>query len=207
LPETILYQQEELLGQIAAGNEEAFTTFFHHYISIIKPFVFSFTKSDAVADELVQDIFLRVGLSRDKLPEIEAPRAWLFKIAANECYRYLRKQVVENKMTAQLAADYEDATDSTETHINVQEIKNLVATIVSNLSPQRKRIYQLSREAGMKIEEIATELQLSPNTVKNVLVTTAKIVRERLQQAGYYLPLSLVMLLLQWQVTLTESML
>lgn len=188
------YTDQQHLSLIAEGNEEAFASFFHQYIGILKPFVFSFTKSDAVADELVQDIFIRVWLSRSKLPEITAPKAWLFKVASNECFRYLRKQVVENKTSSQLAAEYNDATDPTNDYISVQEIKKLVAEAVNNLSPQRRRIYQLSREKGLKIEEIATELQLSPNTVKNVLVTTAKLVSEHLEKAGYYLPLALFLL-------------
>lgn len=188
------YIEKELMQKVAAGDEQAFAAFFHHYIGVLKPFIFSFTKSDAIADEIIQDIFIRIWLARNKLAEVEAPRAWLFKVASNECFHYLRKKMTNERTLKQFATLQEDAANPTLDHINVQEIKNILAEAVNGLASQRKRIYEMSRDKGMKIEEIAAALQLSPNTVKNVLVTTTKIIRAKLEESGYYLPVFLIFL-------------
>lgn len=191
------YHDKELFTRISENDEQAFSALFHQYIGILRPFVFSFTRSDAVADELIQDIFTRVWLGRDKLAAVETPKAWLFKVAANECYRHLRKKILEQRTFNQYAAQKTSAADSTSDHMNVQEIKRLVADAIQGLAPRQKRIYEMSRNGGLKIEEIAGQLDLSPHTVKNVLVTTARIIRTRLEKAGYHLPLLLVSLWLK----------
>ncbi|MBO9571763.1 MAG: sigma-70 family RNA polymerase sigma factor, partial [Chitinophagaceae bacterium] len=117
---------------------------FKKYIGILKPFVFSFTKSDAIADELIQDSFIRVWLSRDKLPEIDSFKPWLFKIAANECYRYLRKELTENNAKARIHAKLvTEVNNQVNDHISIEEIKRIAGRTIDQLAPQRKKIYQM----------------------------------------------------------------
>ena len=81
---------------------------------------------------------------------------------------------------------------SPDKQIYLHDLQKLVARAVNHLSPQRRKIYQLSREQNMTIPEIADHLQISASTVKNTLVTALREIREYLNKAGYELLLFMV---------------
>ncbi|HVI45718.1 MAG TPA: sigma-70 family RNA polymerase sigma factor [Chitinophaga sp.] len=179
-------EEQALFQRIAEGDEDAFGRLFHAMLHILAPFVQKIVKSEEDAREVIQTTFLRVWLNRDKLPEIEHPRAWLFRVASNECYTYLRKEATEQRLRTNAAGA---ATIAPTQEISIKEIHHIIAEAVAGLSPQRRRIYQMSRNQGMKIPEIANALQLSPHTVKNALVFSLRSIRTHLERCGYGIPL------------------
>ena len=68
---------------IAEGDESAFTDLFNHYYPALRPFIWKFTGSQTDSEEILQETFIRIWLNRDKLPEIDNMRNWIFTIAAN----------------------------------------------------------------------------------------------------------------------------
>lgn len=136
--------------------------------------------------EILQETFFKVWMNRDKLPEIENFRAWVFKIASREYLFMLRKKLNYNKRLDAYSASGAANTPSTPFEMtHLQEIKRTVNQAIDQLSPQRRTIYEMSRKQGLKIEEIATQLSISPQTVKNVLHTVLKLIRDHLVSAGF----------------------
>lgn len=172
-----------LFTQIATGSEQAFTTLFNIYLPKLYPSIKKFSKSEAATKEIVQETFLRVWLNRDKLEAIDNPGGWLFKVAMNECYSYMRKQLQHDKFFTTLTEDTELTATAYE-WVDTRELNRLVQEAVELLPAQRKKIYQLSRAQGKTIPEIAEALHLSPNTVKNALVTALQFIRNYLEQHG-----------------------
>lgn len=175
--------EKQLFSLVASGDEKAFEALFNLFLSRLHPFIIKFVKSELAAQEIIQETFIRVWLNRDKLGEIENPGGWLFKVASNECYTYLRKTVLNNKFSNPLTAE-PDPASTTHEWLDVKELNRLIGEAVNQLPAQRKKIYQMSREEGKSIPEIASALQLSPNTVKNALVTSLKFIREYLAKSG-----------------------
>lgn len=189
----ILSGDEKLLfSLVATGDEKAFEALFHLFLSRLHPFIIKYTKSEQAAQEIIQETFIRVWLNRDKLGEIENPGGWLFKVASNECYTYLRKRVLINKFSNPLTVE-PDPANATHEQLDVKELNRLVGEAVDQLPAQRKKIYQMSRDEGKSIPEIAAALQLSSSTVKNALVISLKFIREYLAKSG--ITLSTLMLL------------
>lgn len=175
---------------IAEGDETAFAVLFKHYYPLLRPFVWKFTQSQADTDEILQETFIRVWLSRDKIPGIENLHGWIFTIASRVCLTVLRGNLNNRKkMTAlqqrTVARVVETPADSTQ----LAEIARLVTRAVSQMPPQRQRIYRMSREEGLKPAVIADKLSLSVSTVKNVLVISLKEIREYLIAAGHFVSL------------------
>jgi RNA polymerase sigma-70 factor (family 1) len=183
LPKEPADNEKELFVQIAKGDEAAFAVLFNLYLPKLYPFIIKFTRSEQAAREVVQETFLRVWLNRDKLDEIENPGGWLFKVASNECYTYARKMVLHKKFSYPLSSD-PDTANTTEVLLDLKELNRLICEAVDQLPPQRKKIYQMSRNEGKTIPEIAAALSISPNTVKNALVTSLKYIREYLIKSG-----------------------
>lgn len=185
----------QLFNRISEGDEAAFGILFRNSVSVLYPFILRMVKQQAAAEEVVQASFLRVWLSRDKLAGVEHPKAWLYKVVANECYTWLRKEAREMRLRVGVGEGAEEGDDSLSAEIAMRETRRLIAEAVVQMPPQRKRIFAMSRQQGMSIPEIAEVLELSPNSVKNTLVLALKDIRKYLARHGRMIPL----LLLWWQ--------
>ena len=176
--------EKELMLLVSEGNEKAFKELFEFYGKLLFPFLFNVVKSAAIAEELIQEVMLRIWIHRDKLPEIEVPRKWVFRIASNLAFTFLQRRLKEHQIIGSLRNTETNESDL-EAELRVNEIKRHVQEAVKQLPKERKRIYLLSREAGMSREEIAAQLGISPSTVKNSIATALKFIREYLEKMGY----------------------
>lgn len=179
-----------LFRQIAEGDEAAFRELFHAYIPQLEPLVMHLTKTASVTEDILQETFLRVWLSRNKLPDIENPRSWLLRIVFYQSFSWLRKQAVHHKAVNALSQgrQEDEMRSSTEEAVAFTTMLRLVGEAVQQLPAQAKRIYLLSREKGLRIPEIAEQLNLSPNTVKNSLVRSLQAIRKHVEASGHWLP-------------------
>lgn len=187
LPE---YEEKVLLLQISEGDEQAFRQLFTAYSAILLPFLLRLTKSKPVAEELLQDVFLKVWLHRDKLPEIQQLKPWVFRIASNGAFSWLRKMAVEQK--ALFSQKIHTQGESVEEGVETKQMVEAIRQAIVSMPPQRRKIYQLSRDAGMRPSEIADELNISVSTVKNTLTSALNDIRKYIEQAGFLLPAVLI---------------
>jgi len=147
-----------------------------------------------MVDEMIQEAFLRLWMNRDKLDEVRNPKAWIFKVTANICYTYLRRLLVERKVKGLIESQTSLEDLSTEQGMHVKALVQAIKEAVDQLTPQRKKIYGMSREQGMTLAEICDELGLSMSTVKNTLTTSLQFIREYLVTLGYTISLFYVLL-------------
>ena len=175
-----------LFAELAAGNEIAFRQIFHYYTPRLLPFVFSIVKSEAVAEEIVQDVFLKLWTNRVDVAQKEAPSSWLFTIAANQSLTFLRRMSVEKRYIDTIKVQIEDAWlhNPTEHQLFLREDEALLKKAMDTLPPQQKLIYTLSRQEGLSHKEIADQLNISPNTVKNHIVTAVRTLREFIRRSS-----------------------
>jgi len=179
--------EKDLCKRIADGDEAAFASLFNRYYPLLRPFIFKFTRSADKTEEMLQETFMRIWLNRDQLPDIEHLHAWIFTIASRQCLQAIRTELNHRKKLAQLQKLQETGlvTNTPLETTQLAEISRLVSQAVSKMPPQRQRIYRMSREQGLKPAAIAETLSLSVATVKNVLVTALKDIRDHLGAAGH----------------------
>ncbi|MEP7376049.1 MAG: RNA polymerase sigma-70 factor [Chitinophagaceae bacterium] len=177
------YDEKELFVRIAGGDEAAFRTIFHHYNKLLLPFMIKLTGSITGAEEVLQEVFIRIWLHREKLHTIESPKAWIVRIASNLSLNYLRKIDADNRLFERFHSQPAGQASTTEQNFDAKEITGFIHQAVENLSPQCRQVYKLSREQGMTIPEIAEAMKASPNTVKNQLIKALKEIREHIKKA------------------------
>jgi RNA polymerase sigma-70 factor (family 1) len=162
-----------------------FNAIFDKYRSRIYAYVLAISKSEYVAEEITQEIFIKIWVGRENLGEIKNLDGYIFKIAKNLCLNYLRKIAYNESMSSELVRlATKDASSSTDTRVNLSEYNKLINEAVNSLSPQRKLVYKLSREQELSYDEIAAQLNLSKNTVKNHHLTAIGVVRSFLVKNG-----------------------
>jgi RNA polymerase sigma-70 factor (family 1) len=183
----------DLYHRIANGDEAAFRGLFEVHAPRLLAMATRITGSAAVADDLVQDTFLKIWLTRDQLTEVTHPAAWIKKICFFLAVNYVRRQTIREKV---MDAVTPGSGISVSEAIDFQQLLQLVNNAVQQLPVKQQQIYRLSREQGLSIAEIAAHMQLAVSTVKNLLVMALKSIRQSLQKAGYPLLLALLIDLL-----------
>ncbi len=178
--EHILYNEPDLLEQIAKGSEAAFETIVRAYQKRLYSYVYKVTGSREVASDLVQDIFLRLWVRKEKLGEITNLNAYLHRIAHNEVYQSLRKIAKEELVLDKLRTEVRNPEDVHQSLLS-KEIRKDIKAIVDKLSPRQKEVFLLSREEGLKYEEIAERLNIGFETVKFHLAEALKFMRTELK--------------------------
>lgn len=178
----------ELYKRVANGDEAAFRSLFEIHAPRLLAMATRITGSAAVADDLVQDTFLKIWLTRDQLAEVTYPAAWIKKICFFLAVNYVRRQTIRDKVMDTVTPD---AGLPVSDVVDFQELLQLVNKAVRQLPEKQQQIYRLSREQGLPIAEIAAHMQLAVSTVKNLLVMALKSIRQSLQKAGYPLLLAL----------------
>jgi RNA polymerase sigma-70 factor (family 1) len=182
-----LHSEQELLLQIAEGDEHAFRELYFRYDTMLFTFLLKLTRSDTIAEELLQETFLRVWLHRDKLPGIQFPRAYIHRIAANLSHRWLQQHLLHRKLLAECELQQEPVINDTEESLDWKDISTLIARIIAGMPEQRRKIYQLHRDGGLSSGEIAAQMGISASTVRNTIGTAVRHIREQLLEAGYTL--------------------
>jgi RNA polymerase sigma-70 factor (family 1) len=140
------------------------------------------TKSDQLAKDIIQEVFLKLWDQRNQLSSILNIEAWLYRVTENKIIDFLRKASADNRLKEKIWNQLQQIVNESEQYLAVKEYNQIIQKAIDQLSPQRKLIYQLNKESGMNYREIADELQLSKHTVKNQLSTAIQSVRNFLQK-------------------------
>lgn len=192
---TILHNENELFAQLAKGSEVAFTEIFYHYTQRIYHFIFSKTKSDALTEDIIQEVFINLWKKRKSLNEVKNYENYILTMATNKVYDFLRKMASENEMKKYVWKSMQTESNITSEALDLKQSQALINQAINELSPQRKKVFVLSRQQGLSSSEIAEQLNLSPNTVNNHLSEALRSVREYVRRSSTA-SFSLLMILL-----------
>lgn len=164
----------ELLALVASGDETAFGQLYHKYYPLLRTHIYRLTESLATADEVIQDVFLKIWNTREALEGIENFKAYLFVVSKNYALSYLRKHVRET--IAHQKWQKEEGAVSVESETSSTDYYGLLDAAIDNLPPQQKTAYLLSRHQRLTYAEVAEDMSLSKETVKSYLqLATASI--------------------------------
>ncbi len=120
------------------------------------------------------------------------PRAWIFSIASNICFNHLRQQLRKEKHLRVLASRAEDSQNEIPVLTELKEIRTAIHDAVDHLSGQRRLIWLLYREQGLKQSEIASQLNISVSTVKNTIAQSLEFIRRHMRDKGFWIPVCLL---------------
>jgi len=159
--------ERELLTQVASGNEYAFRKLFMVHHQLLGVHMLRITNSVELAEEIVQDVFLKIWLTRETLVGVDNFKAYLFVISKNHALNCLKKLAKERLLIKTMENNGFGALvpETTDTDMYY----NLLDEAIDQLPPQQQKVYLLSRHGRLKYAEIADQLELSRETVKKYL--------------------------------------
>lgn len=183
-----LLNETELLAKIAGGDELAFKEVFDHYQRYVFTFAQKITRSDADAEEIVQDIFLKVWFGRNQLLRMENFGAYLNRLVRNHAFNLLRHEAVVAKVKTQMVMAHSNTDLGTEQTLDYKETKELLDKVVNRLPEQQRKIYALCHFEGLKYEEVAAQLHISPDTVHYHMKLALATIRKHFKQHALLYP-------------------
>jgi RNA polymerase sigma-70 factor (ECF subfamily) len=172
------------ISALKAGDEQAFNFLFEQYADKLLRFFYTYVKQRDIAKEFTQDVFLKVWVNRQNIEVNDYFEAWLFKLAKNHLFDYLRRKVKERHVMKEIHAVTPDTTSPSDTPQELFLLKEATQqyhTLLNELDTDQKKIYLLNREKGLTYQQIATQLNISVKSVEWNITKTRKFLQHRLR--------------------------
>jgi RNA polymerase sigma-70 factor (ECF subfamily) len=187
---------EILMVQFKKGDVHAFETLLGRHKRGVFAFILRFCNDRHTAEELLQDVFLRVVDNAQKFEQRSKFTTWLYAIARNLCIDHLRK--MRHRKTTSLdqpcnGADEEGMTlgqrirsdkPEPDEQAHLLRLQQHIRRAVKQLSPEQREVFLLREEAGLPFDQIARIVKAPANTVKSRMRYALLNLRTSLQAAG-----------------------
>ncbi len=178
----VLHDERELVKRLANGDTEAFQEFFYRYTDRIYAHALHFTKSSELAKDLVQDIFTKIWVDREKLAGVEKLEGYLFIVSRNFIKNELRRKVFTVANHDYLEAFFQYDELSISGKLELKELEGHIEQAVNQMPPQLQTAFRLSRQQGLSHEEIAERMKISKFTSKTYIVRALDILRKYMSE-------------------------
>lgn len=146
------------------------------------------------SEEVVQEVFLNYWDKRTTLAVTGSLKAYLYRSVRNACLNQLKHQKVRNSYVLIQTGILKEEESRVSDNVVQMELQQKIDTSIEELPSERKKIFKLSREEGLKYKEIADQLGLSVKTVEAQMGKALKYLRENLAE---YLPVIVILAYLQ----------
>jgi len=175
---------QDLIVRLREGSPEAFRDLFDYYGKKLFSFSLGYLKNSHEAEEIVQEVFLKIWKVREELLDGKSFDSYIFTIAKNAILNTIRKSKSEQVYLnyAKLHPGKDVLLDE---ELNFKELERAYKNSVEQLSPKRKEIFLLSREQNLTNAEIAKKLGISVKTVENQMTSALSEIKRNLRSAGF----------------------
>ncbi|MBE5322149.1 RNA polymerase sigma factor [Pedobacter sp. MR2016-19] len=174
-------EELELLLRVADGDRLAFNLLYKKYLHNLRKFVASISGNTDLADELVQDIFVKIWLNRKNLPLIGSFKPYLYRCARNLLIDHIRKSKTQIRIKEVSKTLEENSSVSTDDNLIYSQTLSQLYNGINLLPEKRKKIVELKINDDLSLDEIALQLKISKSVVKKQLYTGIAFLRNHLK--------------------------
>lgn len=169
--------EKERLVAMSRNDMKAFDLLFMEYFPKMKRFLAGFLDSEEDAEDMAQDVFVKLWQSRGLLVHIDNLNAYLYRIAKNTLYSYMERSVKPELCSVDHMPEI-PGTNTLEEILFAKELEDLMDLTIEKMPAQRKTIFLLSRKEGISNEEIAQRLGISKRTVETHISAALSDIRK-----------------------------
>lgn len=172
--------QQFILNELQKGNERAFDTIFKQYYKPLCQFSYSLIKDQDTAENLVQEVFVKLWEKRENMTNIDNLLSYLMGMVRNQSVDFLRKEKANSKIYNQLRP--ENSENTTEEQISKNEFEEKLLKSILNLPERCRTAIEMSRFEGFSNKEIALKMEISVKGVEALIGRSLKLLRSELQE-------------------------
>ena len=175
------------LAQLKKGSQVSFEWLYHRYQPRLYAFCHNLTRSKPDAEEVVQQVFVKVWETRHRIDPEQPFSAYLIQIGKHAIYNKSAQSVRDFAFQKYYSTSTDTQSNITQEEINLRSLEDSLETQVQKLPFMQKRVFLLSRSNGLNSQEIAERLQISRSTVENHIYAALKTLKRYLLKHHYYL--------------------
>ena len=173
-------KEPDILKDIAAGSSKAFRALYSQWEPTLSSFIFQVTRSKVITAEIVQDVFLKIWMTRESLVEVKDFKAYLFVISKNRAINALKKSLADLERIKKYASEVpfnEQPVEDDDAQLHF----SLIDEAIDQLSPRQKEIFLLHRHERHSYREIAEQLGIGKESVKTHLSLAIKSIKNHIE--------------------------
>jgi RNA polymerase sigma-70 factor (ECF subfamily) len=174
---------EALVQAIAAGDKTALQTLYGRHNVRVYRFVLRFLNDEAMAEDMVSEVFFDVWRQADRFEGRSQVSTWLLAIARNKALSVLRRRSTE-ELDEEVAEFIEDPSDNPEVSMQKKQQSNMLQACLTELSPAHREIIDLVYYHEKSIDEVAIIVGVPANTVKTRMFYARKRIAELMGSKG-----------------------
>ncbi len=156
---------------------EQFSALFHQFYPALCNFVVRYVRSGAIAEELVQDLFLRLWERREEWGETIPSRAYLYRAARNRAFDHLKHVRITGRELIDPSMHTFDLPDA---EVELEDLRTALHRAIERLPPRSREVFVLAKQHGLTYLQISEALSLSVKTVENHMSRAFRLLRKSL---------------------------
>ena len=174
----LLQEEKEIINQLHDGNVHAFELIYLIYSPRLYSRLLKLVKSESAAQEILQDVFVKLWEHRNSLDPEKSFRSFLYKIAENKAHDFFRKAARDKTLETQLIRQSTVIYTSIEKYKSNEDDLATLQKAIEDLPPQRQQVFRLCKIEGKSYKEVGELLDISVSTISDHIVKGTKFVRE-----------------------------
>lgn len=170
---TQTYNDQELLTGLRAGDCTAFNQLYAAYSRMLYRKLLHLVKSEKLAEELLQDLFVRLWENRHRIQIESSLQGYLYRVGVNLVYDFFRKASQDQKIKEQLLSHFKDSAQIEQQGFDFpvdEDPGQIVKELLETLPPQRKRVFEMCKMEGKSYQEASSLLGISVSTINDHIV-------------------------------------
>jgi RNA polymerase sigma-70 factor (ECF subfamily) len=176
----VMANVEDLLLKASAGDRQAFADLYTACFPGLYRFVHFSTRSRADAEEIIQDIFLKMWERRETLTAIRSLEDYLFIMAKNKLFDHARQQATRLKAVHELSAGQVETGNTAEGDLIYKEYERAAMDAITKLPKRKQLIFFMRTQQSMSLNEIAAAFHISRSAVKKHLYASIHFIKQQL---------------------------
>jgi len=170
-------EEAVLLRKLQQGDAEAFITLYNQYYPSLYTYILHFVNVPEFAEDALQEVFIKIWEIRDRInPELSFS-GYLYRITRNHVFKSIKKITADEALRLQVMQQLQQQANDADTRLLWKQYETLLHEAIRQLPPQRQKVFRLCREESKSYEEVAMELGISRNTVKEHMVLAVKSIK------------------------------
>lgn len=172
----------ETIKELQEGNHLAYEQLFDNNYDSLCRYAHSILRDMNEAEDVVQKTFCKLWDQRETLNIQSSISSYLYRIVHNDCLNTIHQNTNHQEHNLNYLSSMNNAVNSTIEHIEGSDLQKAIDKALEGLPPQCRRVFEMSRLEQLSYSEIATQLNISTNTVENHISKALKLLRVELKE-------------------------
>ncbi|MBN1985233.1 MAG: RNA polymerase sigma-70 factor [Prolixibacteraceae bacterium] len=174
--------EAELIAGIKRNNHDSFQKIFEKYSQPLYSFALSYLKSKEAAEDVVQEVFIKIWTNRKTLKTNTSFQSYIFTIAFNAVRKYFNKLAKVNTVKHDILQSFSGNIENFNNDSNFQLLLDKLDELIEQMPEKRKQVFVKKKIEEKSLKEIAEELSITPKTVEYHITEAMKFLKNEFEQ-------------------------